>query len=288
MTNPFRTGLLDEQDNQEQEIPEVLPILPLRGTVVFPQTAIPLTVGQPRSIRLVDDVASSNRLVGLFAAIDPALETPNPDQIYTVGTLAQIHRLFRAPDGTIRLLVQGLSRIEIDEYTDTEPYLQAKVTPKPEDIDESLEIEALMRNIVDQFTRLSDLMPNLPTELITSALNLDDPLQLVYTVATYVRLELEDQQKLLEFDDIETKLKDLMGKLSKELEVLELGHKIQHEAQNEMEKMQREFFLREQLKAIQRELGEGDEQFVEVEEFREKNRECSYARGSRKRSQTRS
>jgi ATP-dependent Lon protease len=267
---PIRANLFDDDDDQEPELPDVLPVLPLRGIAVFPQTAIPLTVGQPRSIRLVDDVASSNRLVGLFAAVDPALEVPAPDEIYTTGTLAQIHRLFRAPDGTIRLLVQGLSRIEIEEYTTTEPYLQARVFSTPERIDHGLEIEAMMRTIVDQFTRLSDLMPNLPTELITSALNLDDPLQLVYTVATYVRLELHEQQQLLEMDTVEEKLKELMDKLNKELEVLELGHKIQNEAQNEMEKMQRDYFLREQLKAIQRELGEGDEQFVEIEEFREK------------------
>ncbi len=263
-------ALEEDDEEQEPQIPPDLPILPLRGTVVYPHTAIPLTVGQPRSIRLVDDVATSNRLVGLFAAVDPALETPGPDQIYTTGTLAQIHRLFRAPDGTIRLLVQGLSRIQIDQYLATEPYLKASVTPYPEDIEESLEVEALMRNVVDQFTRLSDLMPNLPTELISAALNLDDPLQLVYTVATYVRIDLEDQQRLLEIDTIVDKLRLLMGILSKELEVLELGHKIQNEAQSEMEKVQREYFLREQLKAIQRELGEGDEQLVEVEEFREK------------------
>lgn len=261
---------LEDDDEQEPQIPPDLPILPLRGTVVYPHTAIPLTVGQPRSIRLVDDVATSNRLVGLFAAVDPALETPGPDQIYTTGTLAQIHRLFRAPDGTIRLLVQGLTRIQIKEYLATEPYLKASVTPYPEDMEESLEVEALMRNVIDQFTRLSDLMPNLPTELISAALNLDDPLQLVYTIATYIRIDLEDQQRLLELNTVVDKLRLLMGILSKELEVLELGHKIQNEAQSEMEKVQREYFLREQLKAIQRELGEGDEQIVEVEEFREK------------------
>ncbi len=264
------TGLDEDDEEQGLQIPPELPILPLRGTVVYPHTAIPLTVGQPRSIRLVDDVATSNRLVGLFAAIDPALETPNPDQIYTTGTLAQIHRLFRAPDGTIRLLVQGLARIQIDHYVATEPYLRAEITPHPEDFAESLEIEALVRSVVDQFTRLSDLMPNLPTELIASALNVDDPLQLVYTIATYVRIDLEDQQRLLEVDNVGDKLRVLMSILNKELEVLELGHKIQSEAQSEMEKVQREYFLREQLKAIQRELGEGDEQLVEVEEFREK------------------
>lgn len=259
-----------EEDDEVSQIPSELPILPLRGTVVYPHTAIPLTVGQPRSIRLVDDVATSDRLVGLFAARDPSLETPNPNQIYETGTLAQIHRLFRAPDGTIRLLVQGLARIRIKEYTSTEPYLMASIVPVPEQVEESLEVEAMMRTVVDQFTRLSDLMPSLPTELIASALNLDDPLQLIYTVSTYVRMDLDDQQHILEIDKVVGKLKKLMRILSKELDVLELGHKIQNEAQSEMEKVQREYFLREQLKAIQRELGEGDEQIVEIEEFREK------------------
>ncbi|PJF43993.1 MAG: endopeptidase La [Phototrophicales bacterium] len=269
-TGATQSGILEQPDGDEPMVPQVLPILPLRGTVVYPLTALPLTVGQPRSIRLVDDVASGSRMVGLFAAKDPQLEMPAPDDIYTVGTLAQIHRLFRAPDGTIRLLVQGMSRIEIATYVATEPYLQAHVVPKPEAVTHSLETEALMRNIVEQFSRLQDLLPNLPAELITSTLNMDDPLQLVYTIATYVRLELEEQQELLELDRVEDKLMRLMSFLAKELEVLELGHKIQNEAQSEMEKVQREYFLREQLKAIQRELGEGDEQLVEIEEFREK------------------
>ncbi len=259
-----------DDDNEIPPIPSELPILPLRGIVVFPQTAIPLTVGQPRSIRLVDEVATTGRIIGLFAAKDPMQETPGPDEIYKIGTLAQIHRLFRAPDGTIRLLVQGLSRIRIEAYTTQEPYLKAKVDLAPESLEESIEVEALMRNIVEQFGRLADLVPSIPGELISSALNLDDPLQLVYTVATYIRIDLEDQQKLLELDSVIEKLHSLMQIMSKELEVLELGHKIQTEAQSEMEKVQREYFLREQLKAIQRELGEGDEQTLEIEEFRQK------------------
>lgn len=250
---------------------EEVPILPLRGLVVFPQTAVPLTVGQPRSIRLVDDVvATENRVIGLFAAHNPENETPNPEEIYTMGTLAQIHRLFRAPDGTIRLLVQGVRRIEIDEYTSTEPYLRARIQDAPEDLEDSLEIEALSRMVVDLFSRLADLVPGIPGELISSALNMDDPLQLIYTVATYVRIDLTDQYHLLEIDNLEDKLRELMRVLQKELEVLELGHQIQTEAQSEMEKVQREYFLREQLKAIQRELGEGDEQVMEIEEFRQK------------------
>lgn len=252
-------------------LPEELAILPLRGIVVFPETAVPLTVGQPRSIRLVDAVVSSeDRLIGLFPAQDPEVETPTPDEIYSLGTLAQIHRLFRAPDGTIRLLVQGVRRIQIDEYTQTEPYLKAQVIDAPEALEETLEVEALSRTIVDQFSRLADLVPGIPGELIASALNMDDALQLVYTVATYIRIDLEDQYRLLEINSLVEKLRELVRILQKELEVLELGHKIQNEAQSEMEKVQREYFLREQLKAIQRELGEGDEQIMEIEEFRQK------------------
>jgi ATP-dependent Lon protease len=260
-----------EEDGEERPaVPAELPILPLRGVVVYPQTAVPLTVGQPRSIKLVDDVVSGDRLIGLVTAKDPDLETPGPDDVYKIGTMASIHRLFRAPDGTIRLLVQGIARLEVDEYTVTEPYLQAKVHAQPETVENTLEVQALTRNVVDLFTRLAELVPSIPGELISSALNVDDPLQLVYAIATYIRIDLEESQALLELDSTEAKLRRLMAILTKELEVLELGRKIQTEAQTEMEKVQREYYLREQLKAIQRELGEADEQAVEVEEFRQK------------------
>ncbi len=272
----------EELEEADSEVPAELPILPLRGVVVYPQTAIPLTVGQPRSIKLVDEVVNNDRLIGLVTSKDPELETPGPEDVYSIGTLASIHRLFRAPDGTIRLLVQGLARIKVEEYTGTEPYLKARVRPIPEMVEDTLEVEALVRNVVEQFTQLADLVPNIPGELISSALNVDDPLQLVYAIATYVRIGLEDMQQLLEMDSTEAKLRRLMSILSKELEVLELGRKIQTEAQSEMEKMQREYYLREQLKAIQRELGEGDEQTVEVEEFRKKIAEAGMSEEAEK------
>src|SRR5262249_3062430 len=153
----------------------------------------------------------------------------------------------------IRLLVQGVARIRLDSYTSTEPYLKAKVVSAPEVIETGIEIEALMRNIVDQFTRLAELMPSIPNELITSALNVQDPLQLVYTISTYIRIDLDQQQKILEIDNVNAKLRLLMNILKKELDVLELGRKIQTEAQSEIEKVQREYYLREQLKAIQKE-----------------------------------
>jgi ATP-dependent Lon protease len=273
---------MQEDSDGDISIPPELALLPLRGLVVYPQTAIPLTVGQPRSIKLVDEVVSGDRQIALVTAKDPDLETPGPDDIYTMGTLATIHRLFRAPDGTIRMLVQGLARIQVDEYTSTEPFLRAKVHGVPERVEDSLEVEALTRNVVDLFTRLAELVPSIPGELISNTLNVDDPLQLVYTIATYVRIDLGDAQGLLELDSTDAKLRRLMQILTKELEVLELGRKIQTEAQSEMEKVQREYFLREQLKAIQRELGEGDEQTVEIEEFRRKIAEAGLTEEAQK------
>jgi ATP-dependent Lon protease len=262
----------EEMDVEEKahHIPSELPILPLRGTVVYPLTAVPLNIGQQRSIRLVDDAVSGGRMIGLIAARDPELEEPGPDDLYTIGTAAAVHRMFRAPDGTIRLLVQGLERIRVTEWTGTEPYLTAGVEELDDVSVESIEVEALMRNVLDQFRRLAELVPSIPGELLTAALNVEDPRQLVYAIATYVRIDLADAQEILELDSVTDKLRKLMALLSKELEVLELGRKIQTEAQSEMEQMQREFYLREQMKAIKRELGEEDEQAVEVAEFRRK------------------
>ena len=259
-------------------------MLPLRGLVVYPQTAVPLSVGQPRSMKLVDDVVNGDRVICLVASKDPDNETPGPEEVYRVGTRASIHRLSRAPDGTLRLLVQGLARLRIEEFVTEEPWLKARVSEIPEDLEaEALELEALTRNVVDQFTRMAELVPSIPGELISSALNMEDPLQLVYAIATYVRIEPGEAQNLLEIDSLEAKLHHLMALLGKELEVLELGRKIQTEAQSGMEKVQREYFLREQLKAIQRELGESDEQTAEVEEFRKRIMNAGMDGGRRKR-----
>ncbi len=267
-------------ENQEvpnvTEVPEELPILPLRGVVVYPLMVVPLTVGQARSVKLVDDVAVGDRYVGLAASKDPEIDEPEPDQIYTVGTMAVIHRLIKAPDGTVRIIVQGVERIRIDEWTQEQPYLKAKVSRAEDQLPEEgdLEAEALMRNVTDLFSRLVALVPHLPDELMMAVTGTSDPRQLTYLVSTSVRMDLEDAQKILEFDNVTDKLRHLSTILSHELEVLELGKKIRTEAQGEMEKMQREYFLREQLKAIQRELGEGDEQQVEIDELRNKIQEA--------------
>jgi len=252
------------------EIPEYLPILPLRGVVVYPHTAVPLTIGQPRSIRLVDDVVTSQRLIGLVASRKPELELPGPEDLYSYGTLAAIQRLFRAPDGTIRLIVRGLARFELGEFTALEPYLTARIYLKPETVEEGVEIEAQVRAAKDQFQKIAELAPSLPREILGSVLLLDDPLHVVYTIANYQRMGIAEAQELLEEDAAIVKLQSLNNLLSREVEVLSLGQQIQQEARTEIEKVQREFFLREQLKAIQRELGEADEQGAEIEEFRKR------------------
>lgn len=259
-----------ENSTSEISLPETLPILPLRGLVVFPQTAVPLTIGQPRSIRLVDDVVASDRLIGLIASRRPELDNPGPDDLYTVGTVGMVHRMFRAPDGTIRLLVQGITRFRTIEYTSLEPYLKAKIEAIPDVPEESLEIEALARNVRDQFSHIAEMIPSLPRELVASIEAITDSLQTVYTVANLQRMEISDAQEILELNKISDKLHKLVNLLTRESEVLELSQKIQKEARSEIDKVQREYFLREQLKAIQRELGDVDEQAAEVEEFRRK------------------
>jgi ATP-dependent Lon protease len=270
MTEPIETEFFPPEEEQESSIPEELAILPLRNVVVYPLTFQALNVGQPRSIALVDDATVNKQMIGLLTSRDPDLEEPGPDDVYEMGVAATIHRMIKAPDGTIRLLVQGVERFRVTEWTSTTPYLRARVEPMPDTVEESLEVEALMRNAVDLLRRLVSLVSQMPDDLLMAAINLDDPRQLVYFIATNVRIELADAQAILELDSVRDKLLKLTSIMTKELEVLELGHKIQTEAQSEMEKLQREYFLREQLKAIRKELGETDEQSLEVEEYRTK------------------
>ena len=209
--------------------PDVLPILPLRGVVVYPTTAVPLTVGQPRSVRLVDEVTGGEaKLVGLVAARDPELEQPGPNDLYTVGTIATVHRLLRAPDGTIRLLVQGIERFRLGEFVQEEPYLKAHIHLAPEEVESGLELDALARNARDQFGQIVQLIPSFPEELAQSIVQIEEPAQTVYTIANFQRIELAEAQNLLEIDSITEKLRKLIGLLVRETEVLTIGQKIQN------------------------------------------------------------
>ena len=266
LTASLREGA---EDGYRLELPSTLPILPLRGLVIYPMTAVPIRVAQPRSVRLVDDAVSENKIIGLVASRDPEIEAPGQDDVFRVGTAAAVHRLAKAPDGTLTLIVQGLVRIRIDQFIEEYPYLMAHITSIPENTESSLEVEALRRNVIQNFRRLIDLSSTIPEEMGSMLSDINDPLQITYAIANHIDTELDEAQELLEMNNLTSKMRRLVSIMGQEVEVLELGRKIKSEAQSEMQERQREYFLREQQKAIQRELGEGDEQ-MEVEEFREK------------------
>ena len=272
----------DADDDREAKLPDTLPVLPLRGLVVYPYQALPLMVGQPRSVKLVDDAMRGDRLVALVAQHDPSIENATPDQVRRVGTAARILQLLRRPDGGLMVAVQGLERIKIDEYTGEDPYLTAKISSYPDQPEESLEVEALRRNAVTDFQKLVGLAQYLPEELSTVVMNLDDTRQLIYLIASSLQVDLEVRQEILEGETLSAKLRKLNDVMRHELEVLELGRKIQGQAQEEMGKAQREYILREQLKAIQRELGESDDQQAELNELRERLEKANLPAEARK------
>ena len=259
-----------QDDDERLSIPDVLPVLPLKDIVIYPFAVQPLGVGQERSIRLIDDVMRGDRLVVLVAQKSAETEQAGPDDIYRIGTVSRVARMIRMPDGTIQIIVQGLERVDIGEFTQEKPYLAAHVTLKPDMQEDDKETEAIKRNVVSYFQRLVALVQNVPEGVAAATLNLEEPRQVVYVIATFMQMELELRQKLLELDSVRAKLENLSSYLTHELEIFELGKKIQTSAQEEMGKVQREYLLREQLKAIQRELGEESEEQATVNELRRK------------------
>jgi ATP-dependent Lon protease len=252
------------------ELPSALPVLPLKETVVFPDSATPLAIGQERSIKLIDDVVARDRLLALVTVKSEDVEQPGWDDLYGVGTAAIVHKLIKVPDGTLRILVQGVERIQLEGRVQDDPYLIGEFEQMPDVEEETPELEALTRNVQMLYGRIVALVPYLPAELELAAANVDDPSALSYLVASTLRLKTEEKQQLLEQAHVEARLRDLSRILNRELEVFELGTKIQSQVQSEMEKGQREFFLRQQMKAIQEELGEGDPEQAEIRELRER------------------
>jgi ATP-dependent Lon protease len=260
---------LPEETETEIELPATLPVLPLKETVVFPQSMTPLAIGQERSVRLIDDVVAGDRLLALVAARDASIEAPGWDDIYDVGTLAVIHKMIKVPDGTLRILVGGLQRIRLARRVSDDPYLVAEVEPIPDENDDTPEVAALTRNVQGLFAKIISLAPYLPEELQLAATNVDDPSALAHLVASTLRtIPTEERQQILETVDVEQRLRQISAILSREVDVLELGSKIQSQVQSEMEKGQREYFLRQQLKAIQQELGEVEPEQAEIAELR--------------------
>src|SRR5213080_1058242 len=248
-------------------IPSELPILPLRDTVLFPNSFMPLAVARESSVRLIDDAIANGKLIAVFTQLDASVEEPRQADLYSVGTATHIHKMFKLPDGSLRLIVQGLARLKLDEVVSTQPYVRARVSAAPEDTNDAdrLEIDALARNIKTNFQQVVSLSPLLSDDLQTLATNISEPGRLADFIASSLStISTAVKQDVLETLDIRARMDNLNRILIKELEVLELGSKIQSQVQSEVGKNQRDYFLREQLKAIQKELGEGDDQTKEV------------------------
>ncbi len=253
-----------------RELPERLPVLPLRDTVTFPDMFIPLNIGQDRSIELINDVLRGDRMIVMVASRNPELENPGPEDLYSVGVIGVVARMIRVPDGTLRVLIQGTQRVRIVEWVQTEPYLVAEIEDAPDVVEQTPELTALMRNVQQTFSSIVEQVPYLPEELQVMVANVEDPSALTHLIAGALRLKTEDKQALLEELDVAKRLRRLSEILARELEVVAIGSRIQSQVQSELEKGQREYFLRQQMKAIQEELGEADEAQAEVNELRER------------------
>ncbi len=255
------------------DIPSELPVLPLRDTVLFPNSFMPLAVAREASVRLIDEATATGRMIGVFTQREASTEEPLQDDLYPIGTATHIHKMFKLPDGSLRLIVQGLARVRLDRIAHTRPYLRAVVTPAVEVLrdEDHLEIDALQRNIKSNFQQVVSLSPLLSDDLQALAANITDPGKLAdFIASSLTTIGTPVKQEILETLDIRARMDSLNRILIKELEVLELGSKIQSQVQSEVGKNQREYFLREQLKAIQKELGEGDDQAKEIDELRAK------------------
>jgi ATP-dependent Lon protease len=267
--------LIDTGSDTERpvQVPSELPVLPLRDTVLFPNSFMPLAVAREASVRLVDEANGGGKLIAVFTQKDASVEEPLQDDLYPVGTVTHIHKLFKLPDGSLRLIVQGLARVRLERIVQTRPYLRAAVAVADDVLrdEDHLEIDALQRNIKSNFQQVVSLSPLLSDDLQALAANITDPGKLAdFIASSLATIGTSVRQEILSTLDVRARMDTLNRLLIKELEVLELGSKIQSQVQSEVGKNQREYFLREQLKAIQKELGEGDEQAKEIEELRNK------------------
>ena len=268
---PF--GADEPSAEQPFHVPAELPVLPLRDTVLFPNSFMPLAVARESSVRLIDEAVSAGRMIAVFTQRDASEEDPRQDDLHPIGTASHIHKMFKLPDGSLRIIVQGLARVRLDGLIASRPYLLANVSEAPELVDDAdrLEIDALQRNIKSNFQQIVSLSPLMSDDLQTLASNITEPGRAADFIASSLgSLPTTTKQDVLETVDVRARLDLLNRLLIKELEVLELGSKIQSQVQSEVGKNQRDYFLREQLKAIQRELGEGDDQSKEIDELRQK------------------
>ena len=263
-------AISDGKQSAAPEIPGQLPILPLSDVVIFPYMVAPLLVASQNSIRLIDDVVAGDRLIGVTLQKNPDEEHPRLDQLQLTGCIVRVVRMIKLPDESVRVLIQGLKRMRITNLVSDKPYLVAKITPLEDEIQTGIELAALQRNAGSQFQQIVSLTPSLPDELKVTVLNIDEPSKLADVISANLNFSLEEKQRLLELTDVRLRLNGLGGLLTRELEVLHLGSEIQSKVSSALSKSQREYFLREQLKQIQKELGEGAEGGTEIAELRSK------------------
>jgi ATP-dependent Lon protease len=265
-----------DRDDQEPKIPDTLPVLPLPETVVFPYMIAPLFVNRERSIRAVDQSLAENRMILLVTQKNPAVDDPKPSDLHDFGTVSVIMRMLKLPDGRVRILVQGFSRAKVEYFDESQPYLVAKVRPKAEveTIAESVQMEALIRNVKSAVEKAVSLGKNLSQDLVAIITSINDPGRLADLVASNLDLKADRAQEILEQVDPAERLRQVHSLITKELEVLEVQNDITSQARGEIDRSQREFYLRQQMKAIQQELGEGNELQEEISQYRRKIRKA--------------
>ncbi|MDQ4019473.1 MAG: endopeptidase La, partial [Actinomycetota bacterium] len=266
----------------QTRLPPALPVLPLKESVPFPDILTPLAVGQERSVKLVNDVLAGNRMLVMVASRDGEIENPRPENVYDVGVAGTVARMVKMPDGSLRILVHGAQRVRLGDFIQTQPYLIARIEELPDEVEPSVELEGLFRNVQSTFSQIIQEVPYLPDELQVAVANLEDPAELAHMIAGSMRFGTEERQELLEELSVAKRLRRLSELLARELEVISIGSKIQSQVESEMQRGQREFVLRQQLKAIQEELGEVDEQEAEAAELREQVEQANLPEHARK------
>jgi len=260
----------EEAGGLPDTMPRQVPVLPTRGTVIYPYLVLPLFVGRPRSVAALEAAMKEDRRIALVTQRSIEVDDPEVADLYEVGTLGEVVQMLHLPDGTIRVMIEGSSRVRLEQYLQTDPYMLAAIAPLAETGEPGIETEALARNVLNQFERLINLGRNLPTEALESARRLSDPGRLADLVAYYAQIPLETKQAVLEAENHRERLEILAQVLNREIEILEVERKISSRVKRDLEESQKEFYLREKMKAIQQELGERDERSSELEELRER------------------
>ncbi len=251
----------------DKSIPQILPILPIRGTVIYPTMVIPLLVAREKSVQMIRQILDGDRMLGLVAQKYPEQENPNPEDIYTIGVAAQIVKMIKMPDDAIRIMIEAICRIRVEEFTSTDPYFTARIKPILDTRKDSKRLDAMCRNIRDLFKKLVSMSSNLPNELNMIVQGIAEPGKLADIITSSLNLSLEERQEILEIFDVGARLKKLNILLNREIEIQELGNRIQSQIKDEMDKSQKEYFIRQQMRALQKELGESDDRGNEIEEL---------------------